>query len=240
MVFLIISLYLYGNFYIKKNQILGFSLLILIAFITYPIATIIRILADTNSTFDLSVFFYSDTLNPFLFLANTVIQRISLLEYSFILNNDFYDTQFFDKYFTIRNLFLSTVDLVLPYSFSDVVATNNLLSNITYDFDYYEIKNNWTSRNAFILDFNHLYTKELFVPLTLLVLSIYSLLIRLFSKKLLLYHILRIYLIVHLFEVFIFFGYDYWIRSLIHGLIPVLILYFLFKLSRFKKFMTSN
>jgi len=240
MVFLIISLYLYGNFYIKKKQIFYFSLLIVLAFISYPIATVIRIASDSNLDFDLSVFFYADSFNPFLFLINTVLQRVSLLEYSFILNNNFYDPQFFEKYLTIKNLFLSTIDLVFPYSFSDVVASNNLLSNITYDVDYYEIKNNWTSRNVFLLDFNRLYTKQFFVLLTLFVLYLYSILIRLFSKNLLLHHILRIYLIVHLFEVFIFFGYDYWFRSLIHGLIPVLILYFLFKLSKFKKFMTSD
>jgi len=233
--FIIINLYLHKDLTFNKKQLFVAFIIVIVGLVSYPIATIYRIIGDEglNSNFDLSVFFNQDAINPVVFLLSKIIQRFSLLDYSFILNNDLYNQQFFIDNFTIRNLVESTLNITFPSSFSDVLVSNNLLANLSFDSSYREIRNNWSSGNAFLLDFNRLYSYYFFVPLTVFVLYIYSYLIRIFNKNLLLYHIIRIFLILKILELFIFFGYDYFIRTFVHSLIPILILYFIFDLSKF-------
>ena len=233
--FIIINLYAYKDLTFTKKQLFVGFIIVIVGLVSYPIATIFRIIGDQglNANFELSIFFNNDAINPVVFLLSKIIQRFSLLEYSFILNNDLYNQQFFIDNFTIRNLVQSTIDIILPSSFSDVLVSNNLLANLSFDYSYSEIRNNWSSGNAFLLDFNRLYSYYFFVPLTVFVLYIYSCLIRIFNKNLLFYQLIRVFLIYNIFELFIFFGYDYLIRTLIHSLIPLFILYLIFNLSNF-------
>ena len=231
--FIIINLYLHKDLTFNKKQLFIALIIVFAGIMSYPIATIFRMINDKNLIFDYSVFFKEDAINPVVYLLANIVSRFSLLDYSFILNNDLYNQQFFIDYFTIRNLVESTLNITFPTSYSDVLVSNNLLANLSFDNSYEEIRNNWSSGNAFLLDFNRLYSYNFFVPLTVFVLYIYSCLIRVFNKNLLLFHIIRIFLIFKIFELFVFFGYDYLTRTFVHSLIPILILYFIFNLSKF-------
>ena len=223
--FIISFLFVNGDTTINKKYYILVSIGIVFAIILYPIATVFRIANDEHLNFDINLFVNTDNENAIIYFFAKIIQRLSLLDYTYIIANKLYNQSFFDTYFTIKNLILSSLNITFPLSLNDTLVSNNLLSNVTYDFSYDEIRSNWSSGNAFLMDFNHLYLPGFEFLLSFLVIYLYKLLIKTVSNKNIFFSLLYILLISKTFDLFIFFGYDYFFRNLVHTCVTLFFLY---------------
>jgi len=223
--YLVCFLYINGDIYINKKYYLLFFLVILSSLVAYPIATVFRIANDQNVNFDLSLFFTTDTDEALSLLFAKIIQRLSLLDYTYIIANNLYKQSFFDNYFTFENFIYSFINITFPYSISNTLVSNNLLANLTFDYNIEDIRGNWSSGNAFIVDFNHLYFPGFGLPISLLFFYLYKKIMLMINNNYTLFSLLYVILFLKIFDLYVFFGYDYFFRNLFHAFISLLVLF---------------
>lgn len=237
---LLVLLYVKGDFILSLKRYFFISIFLLLAFITFPVATIFRIINDSsdvsNFSFDLLFNEFSVANNYFLFMASSIVERLSLLNYSFYLSNDLYNPFFFNQYFTFNELFNSSINLIFPFDFDSAsIPSNTFLRSLVDNSSFFDLKNDWSSYNAYILDFNHLYNKNLSFVISIIVISVYSFICKLFNRKSVIYHFIYVFLILNIFNFFVFFGYDYMLKHIAHSIFGIILLWGILSLSNFNK-----
>ena len=163
--FIVLLIFFKGNVFLKKKYILGVFFFLIIAVITYPIATFIRVASDSGidlSTISIDSILTSSSFvgsNPIAFILSRIIDRLDLFKYSFIVFNNLYDQSFFAENLSVINIFKSSINLILPGDYFDVLASNNYFDNLVSDRSVYEIKHDWSSYNLSFFDYtiNFLY-----------------------------------------------------------------------------------
>lgn len=236
--------YFKGNIFLRKKYILNLSYILLIAVLTYPIATFLRYANDNginflNITYDVILIsnastFVSGTSETILILISRIIDRLDLFKYSYIIFNDLYDQSFFTANLNNINILKSSINLVLPGDYFDVLASNNFFANLLDDRSLYEIKNDWSSYNLSFFDYNFLrYGKFLGIFTIFLTLSFFLFYLQnLLKIKNISVKIISLYILVSLLKLFVFFGYDYLIRDFIHNSLSIFTYIYFLRLSR--------
>jgi len=236
---LLVLLYVKGDFILSLKRYFYIFIFLIVALLTFPIATIFRIVndnyGDLNFSFDLLFNSYSVDNNYFLFMATSIVERLSLLNYSFYLSNNLYDPLFFKQYFTFNELFNSSINLTLPYDInSNSIPSNTYLRALVDDSSFLNLKQDWSSYNAYIVDFNSLYNKKISFIISIITISIYSLICKLFDQKSVISHLIYVFLILNIFNFFVFFGYDYMFKQIVHSVFGILLLWIILSLSNSK------
>jgi hypothetical protein len=239
----LVLLYVKGDFILSLKNYFYILFFLFVAFLTYPIATIFRIINDSsgasNFSFDLLFNSYSVANNYFLFMVTSVVERLSLLNYSFYLSNDLYNPLFFKQYFTFNELLNSSINLIFPSDFNpNSIPSNTYLRALVDDSSFYDLKQDWSSYNAHIVDLNSLYNKNFSFIISIITISIYSLICKLFNRKSVILHLIYVFLILNIFNFFVFFGYDYMFKQIVHSVFGILLLWIILSLSNLnnKKF----
>lgn len=241
---ILLLMFFKGNIFIEKKHLLYLMVIGILAIFSYPIATFFRVAKDlgvntSSISLDSIIEFNAanSVVNPFSYMFYRIIQRISLLEFSFVMSNNLYDPRFFTENLTFLNELKSTINLILPGTYFDVLDSNNYLINLTNNKTVNEIRNDWSSYNISFFYFNILqFGKYLGFIFTFLFFFLYiSLLNFLLKKKKIILKMISIYLVISVITIFIFFGYDYFIRNAIHFLLATVVYLYLFK----KKFKFS-
>ena len=234
---LLVLLYIKGDFVLSFKRYFSISIFLFIAIITYPIATILRIINDSgvsDFSFDLLFNAFSVTDNYFIFILSPIVERLSMLNYSFYLSNDLYNPFFFKQYFTFNEFFNSSINLTFPLDYnSNSIPSNTYLRSLVDDSSYFDLKYEWSSYNAYIVDFNHLYNSSFSFIISIITISIYSLICKLFNRKSLLLHLIYVFLILNIFNFFVFFGYDYMVKHIVHNIFGILLVWSILSLSNF-------
>lgn len=235
---LLVLLYVKGDFILSFKRYFSILIFLFIALITYPIATIFRIINNSSGvsdfSFDLLFDSYSVTGNYFIFMLSAIVERLSMLNYSFCLSNDLYNPSFFEQYFTFSEFFNSSINLTFPLDYnSNSIPSNSYLRSLVDDSSYFDLKYDWSSYNAYIVDFNHLYNSSFSFIISIITIIIYSLICKLSNRKSVLSHLIYIFLILNIFNFFVFFGYDYMFKHIVHGIFGILLLWSIVSLSNF-------
>ena len=235
---LLVLLYVKGDFILSKKRYFYILIFLFIALITYPIATIFRIINDSTGgsdfSFDLLFNAFSVTDNYFTFMLSAIVERLSMLNYSFYLSHDLYNPLFFKEYFTFNEFFNSSINLIFPLDFnSNSIPSNTYLRNLVDDSSYFDLKQDWSSYNAHIVDFNHLYNSRFSFIISIFAISIYSLICKLFNRKSVIFHLIYVFLILNIFNFFIFFGYDYMFKYIVHNIFGIFLVWSILSLSNF-------
>ena len=236
--FLVLLIFFKGNVFIQKKKILGVFYLLIVAVITYPIATFIRVAHDSG--IDLSMISIDSVLtsssfvgsNPIAFILSRIIDRIDLFKYSFIIFNNLYDQSFFAENLSVINIFKSSINLVFPGDYFDILASNNYFVNLVNDSSVYEIKGDWSSYNLSFFDYNFLRFGKYIGLLSIFFFFFFFFyfLNFIFKFKNLTAKIISVYLVSSLLKIFVFFGYDYFIRDVIHFSFAIIIYVFILRL----------
>ena len=233
---LLVLLYVKGDFILSLKNYFYILIGLSVAFITYPIATIFRIMNDGTgaSSFSFDVLFnsYAVANNFVLFMVTSIVERLSLLNYSFYLSNDLYNPVFFKQHFTFSELLYSSINLTLPSDINpNSIPTNTYLRALVDDSSFKNLKENWSSYNAYIVDFNTLYSKKLSFIVSIITISMYSFICKLFNRKSVIWHLIYVFLILNIFNFFVFFGYDYMFKQIVHSVFGILLLWIILSLS---------
>ena len=237
---ILVLLYTRGDFILSFKRYFYVLFFLSLALLSYPIATIFRIINDSyftsNFSFQLLFNSYLVTDNYFQFMFTSIVERISLLNYSFYLSNDLYDPFFFNQYLTFNEFLNSSINLTLPYDINSIsIPSNTYLRALVDDSSYFNLKQDWSSYNAYIVDFNRLYSKNFSFIISIIAISIYSFICKLFNKKSIISHLIYVFLILNIFNFFVFFGYDYMIKQIVHSIFGILLLWIILSLSKKKK-----
>lgn len=235
---LLVLFYVKGDFILSFKRFFSISIFLFIGLITYPIATIFRIINNSSgvSDFSFDILFdsYSVTNNYFIFMLSAIVERLSLLQYSFYLSNDLYNPFFFKQYFTFNEFFNSSINLTFPLDYnSNSIPSNTYLRSLVDDSNYFDLIYDWSSFNAYIVDFNHLYNSSFSFIISIITILIYSLICKLFNRKSLLLQLIYVFLILNIINFFVFFGYDYMFKHIVHSIFGILLLWSIFSLSNF-------
>lgn len=235
---LLVLLYVKGDFILSFKRYFSILIFLGIALITYPIATIFRIINNSPYVSDFSFDLLFDTNyvtgNYFIFMFTAIVERLSMLQYSFILSHDLYNPFFFNQYFTFSEFFNSSINLIFPFDYnSNTIPSNSYIRSLVDDSSYFDLKYNWSSFNAHIVDFNHLYNSSFSFIISIITILIYSLICKLLNRKSELLHLIYIFLILNILNFFVFFGYDYMLKHIVHGIFGILLLWSIFSLSNF-------
>lgn len=242
---IVLLMFFKGNVFIEKKYLKYLIIIGILAISSYPIATFFRVAKDfglNSSSLSINSILEYNSINsginsiPFMF--SRIIQRISLLEFSFVMSNDLYDPRFFKENLTFLNELKSLINLILPGTYFDVLNSNNYLINLTNNGTVNEIRDDWSSYNISFYYFNILqFGKYWGFIFTFLFFFLYiSFLNHLFKKKTLILKMISIYLVASLITIFIFFGYDYYIRNTIHFISAMIVYLYLFnKKFKFRK-----
>ena len=227
---LLVLLYVKGDFVLSLKRYFQISIFLFIALISYPIATIFRISNDSIGgacfSFDLLFNAASVTDNYLIFMVTAIVERLSMLNYSFYLSNDMYDPLFFKQYFTFNEFFNSSLNLTLPFDYdSNSIPSNTYLRSLVDNSSHLKLKHDWSSYNAHIVTFNNLYSNRFYFIMSITAISLYSLFIKIFNKKSVVLHLITVLLIINIFNFFVFFGYDYMIKYIVHNVFGVLLLW---------------
>ena len=186
----------------------------------------------TVISFDLLFDSYSITGNYFTFMLSAIVERLSMLKYSFCLSNDLYNPLFFKQYFTFSEFFNSSINLTFPLDYnSNSIPSNTYLRSLVDDSSYYDLKQDWSSYNAYIVDFNYLYNSSFSFIISIITILIYSLICKLLNRKSVLLHLMYVFLILNILNFFVFFGYDYMVKHIVHGVFGILLLWSIVSLS---------
>ena len=222
--FTVLLIFFKGNVFIKKKYIVGVFYFLIIAVITYPISTFIRF-ANENGidllTISIDSILTSSSFvgsNPIEFILSRIVDRLDLFKYSFVIFNNLYDPSFFAENLSFINIFKSSINLVLPGDYFDVLASNNYFQNLVNNRSVYEIKDDWSSGNLSFFDYNILrFGKYIGILSIFFFFYFYFYFLNfMFKYKNLTVKIISIYLVTSLLKIFVFFGYDYLIRDIIH------------------------
>tara|TARA_B110000008_G_scaffold27841_3_gene25005 strand:- start:757 stop:2085 length:1329 start_codon:yes stop_codon:yes gene_type:complete len=232
---LLVLLYVKGDFILSFKRYFSISIFLFIGLLTYPIATIFRIINNSSDfSFDILFDAYSVTNNHFIFMLSAIVERLSMLNYSFTLSNDLYNPFFFKQYFTFNEFFNSSINLTFPLDYnSNSIPSNSYLRSLVDDSSYFDLKYDWSSFNAYIVDFNHLYNSSFSFIISIITILIYSLICKLFNRKSLLLQLIYVFLILNIINFFVFFGYDYMFKHIVHSIFGILLLWSIFLLSNF-------
>ena len=233
---LLTLLYVKGDFILSKKRYFYILIFLFIALITYPIATIFRIINDSTGgsdfSFDLLFTAFSVTDNYFTFMLSAIVERLSMLNYSFYLSHDLYNPLFFKNYFTFNEFFNSSINLIFPLDFnSNSIPSNTYLRNLVDDSSYFDLKQDWSSYNAHIVDFNHLYNSRFSFIISIITISIYSLICKFFNRKSVILHLIYVFMILNIFNFFTFFGYDYMFKYIVHNIFGIFLVWSILSLS---------
>lgn len=225
--FLLVLLYVKGDFILSFKRYFSISIFLCISLLTYPIATIFRIINNSSDfSFDILFDAYSVTNNYFIFMLSAIVERLSMLKYSFCLSNDLYNPLFFKQYFTFSEFFNSSINLTLPLDYnSNSIPSNSYLRSLLDDSSYLDLKNDWSSYNAYIVDFNHLYSSSFYFIISVITILVYSLICKLLNRKSVLLHLMYVFMILNILNFFVFFGYDYMIKHIVHGVVGIVLLW---------------
>lgn len=235
---LLVLLYVKGDFILSFKRYFSISIFLIIALITYPIATVFRIIKDSSGvsdfSFDLLFDAYSVTNNYFIFMLSAIVERLSMLNYSFSLSNDLYNPLFFKQYFTFNEFFNSSINLTFPLDYnSNSIPSNTYLRSLVDDSSYFDLKYDWSSFGAYIVDFNHLYNSSFSFTISIITILIYSLICKLFNRKSVILHLIYVFLTLNILNFFVFFGYDYMFKHIVHSIFGILLLWSILSLSNF-------
>ncbi len=228
--YFILSCLIYKDYFLKFKSILNYFALFLFALISFPVATIFRVMKDTGyyNSFSFNIIFseYSIGSNYFEFLILQIVNRLKMIDYSYVIYNDLYNNLFFDQNLNFINFIKSFINITFPLNlFDEVLTSNTYLRSLNEDLSKSNLINDWSSYNSTFLDFNVLYF-GIFgaIIISLMILYFYDFLIRIFNHRNTLFsNMIFVFLIIQLMSFFIFFGYDYFLKTLIHGFITILV-----------------
>jgi len=233
---LLVLLYIKGDFILSLKKYFYILFFLSLALLSFPIATIFRIINDSsvtsNFSFDLLFNSYLVVDNYFQFMFTSIVERLSLLNYSFYLSNDLYNPNFFKEYFTFNELLSSSMNLTFPSDFfPNSIPSNTYLRALVDDSSFFALKQDWSSYNAYIVDFNHLYNRNFSFIISIITISIYSFICKLFNRKSVIFHLIYVFLILNIFNFFVFFGYDYMLKHIVHSIFGILLLWMILSFS---------
>ena len=180
------------------------------------------------NSFSFNIIFseYSIGSNYFEFLILQIVNRLKMIDYSYVIYNDLYNNLFFDQNLNFINFIKSFINITFPLNlFDEVLTSNTYLRSLNEDLSKSNLINDWSSYNSTFLDFNVLYF-GIFgaIIISLMILYFYDFLIRIFNHRNTLFsNMIFVFLIIQLMSFFIFFGYDYFLKTLIHGFITILV-----------------
>lgn len=235
---IVLLMFFKGNIFIEIKYLKYLIFIGLLAILSYPIATFFRVATNLGLSYSslslnsiLRLNSISSTIDPLPLMLNRIIQRINLTEFSFVVNNNLYDPRFIKENITFLNEIKSAINLILPGNYFNVLVSNNYFINLLNNSTVTDIKNNWSSYNISFYDYNVVqFGKYIgFIFLFLFFFLYISFMNSLLKSKKLILKMISFYLVISLITIFIFFGYDYFIRNAFHFILAMIVYLYLFK-----------
>lgn len=234
---LLISLIHQQDFYIKTRRLITFLFLGAFGMIMYPIATLFRMARDQGVPFrEIESIWYKLTTSRagkdiLLDILDMIVARFCMLNYSFLIDNNLFNESLFNKYFTFSAMFKSAINSTFPLNmYPDVITTSTYLRVIHENVNISQLRADWSSYSSILLDYNTLYFGKFSLVITIVFFIMIIKGFNLISRLRGIHPFITITTLSILPTLFIFFGYDYLIKAIVHGLIAALSLIFAVKI----------
>jgi hypothetical protein len=235
-IFLLLELYKNGDFFMKFRSIVLSIFVLLFSVASYSYATATRISRSVNYDFN------SDEIGKYLtidstsfeFILGQIVKRFSLIDYSYAISNSFYSKDFFNQNVNFLELFKSTINITFPANiFEKTLTSNTYLRSLNEDLSKGDLLYDWSSYNSTFYDFNFLYFNYFSILISF---SIFWFFLKSLSR---IHNNFSSYFfsftLIQISYFYVFFGYDYLIKNLLHGYLTVSFLTLLFSLNSLHK-----
>ena len=236
LVYLLFELYKNGDFFIKPRIVALIFIIFLFSVGTYSYATATRISRSINNdlTGDEIANYLSINANTVEFVSGLIVKRFSLIDYSYSISNSFYIKYLLNQNLNFLEFFKSTVNITFPATiFENTLTSNTYLRSLNEDLSKEELLNDWSSYNATFYDFNFLYFNYFSLIISFILFWVYLKYLRMINK--IFPSFFYFFTLQQISSFFVFFGYDYFIKSLVHGYLTLSVLALLLSLTSMNK-----